>query len=72
MAQLRENGYAALPVDGPFADPLLSTLPLGSASTSISVLNAKTKRVDVIVGWKRGAMPRSVTLTTLMTETGGL
>lgn len=72
LALVRENGYAALPSDGPFADPLLSALPYGAASTSVTVVNAKTKQVDVIVGWKRGETQRSVTLTTLITETGGL
>lgn len=72
LALLRENGYAALPANGPFTDPLLESLPQGAASTNVSVVNAKTKQVDVIVGWKRGEKQRSVTLTTLLTETGGL
>lgn len=72
LAQIRADGYDALPQDGPFTDPLLSSLPNGEASTTVSVFNDKTKQIDVTVGWKRANAQRTVVLTTLMTETGGL
>lgn len=73
LESLRASGYGALPASGSFASPLLSELPNGSASTSITVLNAKTKQVIVQVGWlQAGQVPRTLELATLITETGGL
>ena len=73
MENLRATGYAALPASGTFSDPLLSDLPSGSASTTVSVYNAKTKRVVVQVAWlEKGTSLRLVSLATLITEVGGL
>ena len=73
LDELRAGGYAALPANGSFSDPDLASLPQGSASTSVAVLNAKTKQVAAGVSWQ-GAdnRTRSVSLTTLITQTGGL
>jgi type II secretory pathway pseudopilin PulG len=70
---LRAGGYAALPASGPFANDLLSSLASSSASVAVSAYGAETKRVDVSVSWSEtNASPRSVSLTTLITQTCGL
>ena len=71
--ELRAGGYANLPVDGTFSDTQLATLPQSAASTTISVWNTKTKKVLAGVSW-RGAdnATRYVSVTTLITESGGL
>lgn len=71
--ELRAGGYATLPADGSFSSPGLMNLPQGSASTSVTALNAKTKQVVAGVSW-RGAdgSTRYTSLTTLITESGGL
>ncbi len=73
LDELRALGYAALPAGGLFSDTELSNLPQGAASTSITDWNAKTKRVTAGVSW-RGAdnLTHIVSLTTLITQTGGL
>lgn len=73
LDDLRKGGYAALPANGAFTDPELANLPQGLASTSVSVWNAKTKQVQTGVSWltANGSL-KYVTLTTLMTQTGGL
>ena len=73
LDELRAGGYATLPASGPFSDSGLASLPQGVASTSITDWNAKTKRVTASVSW-RGAdnLTRFVSLTTLITESGGL
>lgn len=73
LDELRALGYAALPLSGPFSDPLLAKIPQGQASTSLSVWNAETTEVLVGVSW-RGAdgSTRVISETTLITKTGGL
>lgn len=73
LDELRAGGYEALPAEGSFSVPELDGLPQGAASTSIADLNADTKRVMAGVSW-RGAddTERVVSLTTLITRTGGL
>lgn len=75
LETLRIGGYAALPVSGSFSDSLMSTLPQ-AATTMLTVTpyNAKTKQVVVSVEWlDPGASASStVSLATLVTETGGL
>ncbi|MEK7144531.1 MAG: prepilin-type N-terminal cleavage/methylation domain-containing protein [Patescibacteria group bacterium] len=73
LNELRALGYAALPEDGIFSDPQLASLPQGTASTTITVWNAKTKQVVIGVSWLgTGSTTRIVSLTTLITESGGL
>lgn len=72
---LRIGGYAALPQSGSFSDTLLSSLPVAATTTrTISTYNAKTKQVTVSVIWlDPGTLASStVSLSTLITETGGL
>lgn len=74
MESLREAGYANLPASGTFSDSLLSTIPSGTATMTISTYNAKTKQADVTVTWqeRNTSDTHSVTVTTLITQTGGL
>jgi prepilin-type N-terminal cleavage/methylation domain-containing protein len=68
----RALGYAST-TSGSFSDPLLALLPAGTATTTISAYNAKTKQVTVTVTWDGGASStRSQSLTTLITQVGGL
>lgn len=73
LNELRALGYATLPASGAFSDPQLASLPQGAASTTVTTWNTKTKQVVVGVSWL-GAdnLTRSVSLTTLITESGGL
>ncbi len=73
LDELRALGYAALPPSGIFSDPLLASIPSASASTSVSTYNTKTKKVVVGVAWVASTgSSRYVSLTTLVTEVGGL
>lgn len=72
---LRALGYASLPANGPFASTLLSTLPVAATtSLSVSTYDAKTKQVAVTVTWRDpgAAASSTVSLTTLITQTGAL
>lgn len=73
LDELRAGGYASLPANGSFSSPELANLPQGTASTSVVDWNAKTKQVTAGVSW-RGAdnLTRFVSLTTLITQIGGL
>jgi prepilin-type N-terminal cleavage/methylation domain-containing protein len=73
IEELRALGYASLPVSGSFSDSMLSSLSSSSASMAISTYDAKTKQITVTVSWIEPASGnRSVVLTTLLAETGGL
>lgn len=73
LEALRTAGYAALPSSGIFSNTQITSLPGGAASTTVTVLNAETKQVTVFVSWQEsGRGERSVSLSTLITETGGL
>lgn len=75
LESLRAGGYAALPLSGSFSDNLLSTLPPAATTTlAVSAYNAKTKQVSVSVVWRDSgsAASSTVSLSTLITETGGL
>jgi len=73
LNELRALGYANLPVSGPFSDAGLASVPQGLASTTVTVWNAKTKQVTTGVSWvDANARTRYVSLTTLITESGGL
>lgn len=72
---LRIGGYAMLPPIGSFPDALLSSLPPAATTTlTVSAYNAKTKQVTASVIWlDPGTFASStVSLSTLITETGGL
>ena len=73
LDELRAGGYATLPPDGEFSSPELANIPQGLASTSITALNEKTKEVTAGVSWlDANGLERYVSLTTLVTESGGL
>lgn len=73
LGELRALGYAALPTSGPFSTPELASIPQGTASTSVTIRNAKTKEVRAGVSWRGSdGLIRVVSLTTLVTESGGL
>lgn len=71
---LRAGGYATLPASGSFPDSLLSTIPVATTTLIVSPYNAKTKLVTVNVLWQDSASSASstVSLSTLITQTGGL
>mgnify|MGYP001602529402 FL=1 len=75
LESLRSGGYATLPSSGTFSDSLISTLPVAATTTlTVSVYNAETKQVFVSVVWQDPGSTASstVSLSTLITETGGL
>lgn len=73
LEELRAGGYSNLPVSGSFSNSELADLPQGTASTSITVWNAETKKVSAGASWYGAdGVTRYVSLTTLITETGGL
>jgi len=73
LSDLRSLGYTNIPASGPFSDPELSNIPQGLASTTVTTRNAKTKEVTTGVSWKGAdASTKYVSLTTLITESGGL
>lgn len=73
LQSLRAAGYGNTGVSGPFADPDLSALASSSAAIVVSAYNASTTQVNVSVNWESQAgAARSLTLTTLITQKGGL
>ncbi len=71
---LRMNGYASLPPSGSFSDSLASTLPDATTTLAVSAYNPKTDLVTVEVAWQETGIAASstVSLSTLVTQTGGL
>ncbi len=70
---LRALGYAGLPASGSFTDSQLSSLNASAATITVTDFNSKTKKVTVTVSWQEpGKGSRVVTLSTLLTQTGGL
>ncbi len=73
MGSVRAGGYASVPASGSFSNTLLGALPSGSGMLTVTTWNAKTKQVQVTVSWQEpGLAARSISLSTLLTETGGL
>ena len=73
LEELRALSYASLPESGSFAHSEMDLLPSASGAMDISAYNDKTREVTVTVFWQElGASPRSTSLTTLITESGGL
>jgi prepilin-type N-terminal cleavage/methylation domain-containing protein len=73
VEELRASGYALLPTNVSFSDSLLSSLPSGSGQVTVSTYNAQTKQVTVTVTWSGGSNGnRSVAVSTLITQSGGL
>ena len=74
IEELRAGGYAALPASGNFSDSQLNTLPNSSAAMAITNFNANTKQVVITIQWRQlvSSPMKNVSLTTLITKTGGL
>ena len=75
LESVRVGGYTNIPVSGSFSDSLVSTFPRAATTTlTVSTYNTKTKQIIVSVIWRDpgAAASSTVSLLTLMTETGGL
>ena len=74
IEELRAGGYAALPASGSFSDSQLNTLSNSTATMAITDYNAATKKVIVTIQWRESVntSTRNISLTTLITKTGGL
>jgi prepilin-type N-terminal cleavage/methylation domain-containing protein len=74
MEELRAGGYAALPSSGNFSDTQLNSLPNSSASMTITAYNSDTKQVVITIQWDdpSSSSSKNISLTTLVTKTGGL
>lgn len=75
IENLRLGGYSSIPSGGSFYDPLLDSLPRAATTTlSVSAYNAKTKQVSISIIWldSGSAASSTVSLSTLITQTGGL
>jgi len=74
IEKLRAGGYSSVPSSGSFTNDLLATLPSGSATLTTSDYNTKTKQVTTTVSWQERnvAASSSVSLSTLITQVGGL
>lgn len=70
---LRTTPFASLPASGSFADSLMSTIPSGQGSLTITDLNSSLKNVTVTVTWKnpRGNTSQRLQLQTYISK-GGL
>ncbi len=70
---LRTGGYSTVPASGTFTSSDMSALPSGAGTLMVSDYNAKTKQVTVSVSWQKpGLGTRSISLSTLITQVGGL
>lgn len=74
IEELRSGGYSALPSSGSFSDSQLNSLSNSSASMTITDYNADTKQILVTIQWldPAGSSLKNISLTTLITKTGGL
>ncbi len=74
LEELRALGYDDLPGSGTFSHPDLVNLPQGEAEQTIATFNPRTEQVTVTVSWSEPSNPTpySVSLTTLLTEIGGI
>ncbi len=72
IENLRGLGYSALPASGSFSNADLSLLPSGAGAMAVSVYNAQTKQVTVTVSWAGLGGNESVSLSTLIVNSGGL
>ena len=74
LESLRAGGYEALPTSGTFPNALVDALPQATTTLTVSDYNTKTKQVTVAVVWLEAGSTASstVSLSTLITQTGGL
>lgn len=73
MQSIRTTAFASIPSSGSFNDPLMSSIPGGSGSITVTNTSATLKNVTVTVNWlnSRSNATTSVSLQTYITE-GGL
>ena len=73
MEELRALTYTGLPGSGSFSDALLTSIPNGQASTTITDYSATNKLVTVSVFWaESSSTAKYLSETTLITKVGGL
>lgn len=74
MEELRAAGYAALPSSGSFSDSQLDSLSNSAATMTITDYNSDIKQVLINIEWQEptGSSLKNISLTTLITKTGGL
>ncbi|MGE5540800.1 MAG: type IV pilus modification PilV family protein [Bacillota bacterium] len=72
ISTLRAAGYDTLPASGSFSDTQLSSLPNGTGALSVVDYNDQTKQISATVSWLESNATSSVSMTTLVTKTGGL
>ena len=74
MEELRSGGYIALPASGSFSDAQLNSLENCSADMAITDYSTETKEIVITIQWRQppSTSMRNISLTTLITKTGGL
>lgn len=74
MEYVRALPYASLPTSGTFSDSQMSSIPSGSGTLTVANFNSKVKQVTAAVTWvePHDSMQRSVSISTLITEIGGI
>jgi Tfp pilus assembly protein PilV len=74
IEELRAGGYSALPSSGVFSDSQLDALSNCTANMAITDFNASTKTVAITIEWQQppSTAVRNISLSTLITKTGGL
>lgn len=72
LETLRTTMFSSLPASGSFSDPLLSSLPSGTANLTMTDINSRTKQATVIVSWlpPGQSQTHTVRLDTLITAGG--
>jgi len=72
LEEERSLGYAST-TSGSFSDSLMSQLPSGAGTTTVTDYGSKIRLVDITVSWRGfSSITRSVALTTLLTDIGGI
>jgi Tfp pilus assembly protein PilV len=72
LENIRTTAYGSMPASGSFSDSMMSSLPNGSGTLTVSDLNAKTKDVKVTVSWTDPSTQatKHVDLETYITQGG--
>lgn len=74
LEDLRAGGYDTIPTSGTFSDTQLATLASSTAVLTVTDVNAGTKQIVITVSWREPGVTslQTVTLSSLITNTGGL
>lgn len=72
LEKIRALPYDELPATGPFSNKRIEGLPAGTGALSVTDYSESTKSIEVVVSWFQASSTRSVSVTTLKTEVGGL